>query len=172
MAGRGRPKPSLIVSATERQTLQRWARQRTIGAVSLRSRVVLASADGKANKMVADQLGVTSQTVAKWRSRFIRRRLDGLADQPRPGAPRKVTDDLAARVVAKTLGDRPSNATRWSTRAMARAAGLSQTTIVRIWMAHGLRPRGRKGHKPVIEIVGQIVRLPTKRERHLSRPCA
>src|SRR5207245_2252291 len=133
-----------------------WARQRTIGALSLRSRLVLAAADGNDNKIVAELLGVTSQTVAKWRSRFIRRRLDGLADQPRPGAPRKVTDDLAARVVAKTLGDSPSNETRWSTRSMARDTGLSQTTIVRIWMAHGLRPRGRKGHKPVTEMVGQI----------------
>ncbi len=125
----------------------------------MRSRMVLASAEGKANKMVAGQLGVTSQTVAKWRSRFNRRRLDGLVDHPRPGAPRKVTDDVAARVVAKTLGDNPTNATRWSTRSMARDTGLSQTTIVRIWMAHGLRPRGRKGHKPVTEMVGQIVRL-------------
>ncbi len=159
MSRPGRPKPPLVLSAQEHETLQRWARRRTNGAVGLRSRMVLASADGQANNMVGEQLGVTPQTVAKWRARFVRRRLDGLADEPRPGAPRKVTDDLAARVVDKTLGDIPSNATRWSTRSMARATGLSQTTIVRIWTAHGLRPRGRKGHKPATEMVGQIARL-------------
>lgn len=170
MAGRGRPKSSLILTSEERNTLQHWARRRTIGALALRSRLVLASADGHANNMVAEQFGVSPQTAGKWRARFLRRRLDGLDDGPRPGAPRKVTDDIAARVVARTLQDGPPNATRWSTRSMADATGLSQSTVARIWLAHGLRLRGRRGHKPVIEMVGQIVPLPRKRERHVSRP--
>ena len=127
--------------------------------------MVLACAEGLANTAVAERFGVTAQTVGKWRRRFIRSRLDGLADEQRPGAPRKVTDDIAAQVVAKTLQGSPPNAPRWSTRLMAQATGLSQRTIARIWMAHGLRLRRRRGQKPVIEMVGQIVRLPKQRER-------
>ncbi|TMF45159.1 MAG: helix-turn-helix domain-containing protein [Chloroflexi bacterium] len=85
--------------------------------------------------MVAEQFGVSPQTAGKWRARFLRRRLDGLDDGPRPGAPRKVTDDIAARVVARTHQDGPPNATRWSTRSMADATGLSQSTVARIWLS-------------------------------------
>ena len=169
MAGRGRPKPLLILTSQERNTLKHWARRRTIGALALRSRMVLASADGHGNNAVAEQFGVSPQTVGKWRARLIRRRLDGLNDEPRSGAPPKVTDDIAAHVVARTLDGGPPNATRWSTRSLARTTGLSQSTIARIWLAHGLRVLGRRGHKPVIEMVGQIVRLSSRRER-LSRP--
>ena len=164
MSRRGRPDQPLILSTQERETLQRWGRRRTIGALAVRSRMVLASAEGRANTLVAEQFGVTPQTVGKWRARFIRRRLDGLADELRPGAPRKVTDKIAAQVVAKTLGTSPSNARRWTTRSMAQATALSQTSIARIWQAHGLRLRRRRGQTPVIERVGQIVRLPRRSE--------
>ena len=120
MAGRGRPKSSLILTSEERNTLQHWARRRTIGALALRSRMVLASADGHANNMVAEQFGVSPQTAGKWRARFIGRRLDGLNDEPRSGAPPKVTDDIAAQVVAMTLDGSPPNAAWWSTRSLAR----------------------------------------------------
>ena len=169
MSDRGRPRLPLILTAQERETLRRWSRRRTIGAMALRSRLVLACADGQSNKVVAEQFGVTPKTIGKWRARFAQQRLDGLADEPRPGAPRKVTDEVVAQVVAGTL-DGPPNTTRWSTRSMARTMGLSQSTIARIWLAHGLRVRGRGGHKPLIEIVGQIVPLPMNRERHFSRP--
>ncbi len=168
MSDRGRPKRPLLLTAQERETLQRWARRRTIGAVALRSRMVMACADGQADNVVAEQFGVTPKTIGKWRARFTQQRLDGLADEPRPGAPRKVTDDVTGRVLAKTLQERPTNASRWTTRSMARATGLSQTTIVRIWMAHGLRPRKSHGHKPVTEVVGEIVRLYPNRQRHIS----
>jgi len=170
VAGRGRPVPLLILTSQERNTLEHWARRRTIGALALRSRMVLASADGHGNNMVAEQFGVSPQTAGKWRARFIRRRLDGLNDDPRSGAPPNVTDDIAAQVVATTLHGSPPNGTRWSTRSLARATGLSQSAIARIWQAHGLRLRGRGANKPVIEVVGQIVRLPSKREGHFSRP--
>ena len=169
MSDRGRPKRPLILTAQERETLERWARRRTIGAMALRSRMVLACADGQANSLVAKQFGITPKTIGKWRARFTQQRLDGLADEPRPGAPRKVTDVIAVQVVTRTL-DGPPSATRWSTRSMARTMGLSKSTIARIWLAHGLRVRGRRGHKPVIEMVGQIVPLPSRRERHFSRP--
>ncbi len=160
----GRPSASLILTSRERDALERWSRRRTIGAVSVRSRMILACGEGLANTAVAERFEVTAQTVGKWRRRFIRRRLDGLTDEPRPGAPRKVTDDIAARIVARTLEGSPLNAPRWSTRSMAQASGLSQRTIARIWMAHGLRLRRRRGQKPVIEMVGRIVRLPKQRE--------
>ncbi len=170
MARRGRPKPSLILTSEERNTLQHWARRRTMGALALRSRMVLASADGHGNNVVAEQSGVSPHTAGKWRARFIRRRLDGLNDEPRSGAPPKVTDDIAAQVVARTLHGSPPNAIRWSTRSLARTMGLSQSTIARIWLAHGLRVRGHGHHEAVIEMAGQIVRLPSRRERHFSRP--
>ena len=170
MAARGRPKSLLVLTSEERNTLQHWARRRTIGTLALRSRMVLASADGHSNNVVSEHLGVSPQTTGKWRARFIRRGLEGLNDEPRSGAPPKVTDDIAAQVVATTLHGSPSNATRWSTRSLARTTGLSQSSIARIWLAHGVRVRGRRGHKPVIEMVGQIVRLPNTREQHLSRP--
>ena len=92
------------------------------------------------NKVVAAKLGVTTQTVGKWRARFIDRRLDGLTDQQRPGAPRKVSDADVEKVVTATLESKPKNATHWSTRGMAEATGLSQSTISRIWRAFGLKP--------------------------------
>ena len=165
MSGRGRPKARLALSAGERAALERVARRRTIGAVALRSRLVLASADGVASKLVADKFGVTPKTVGKWRARFIQRGLEGVADQPRPGAPRKVTHELAARVVDKTLESSPSGAERWTTRSLAEATGLSQTTVVRIWKANGLRLRRRRGQQPLIEQVGMIVRLPGRTQR-------
>lgn len=165
MPRRGRPMPRLVLSAHERDALEHWARRRTVGAIALRSRIVLASADGQPNNIVAEEFGVTPQTVGKWRARFIRRRLDGLADEPRPGAPRRVTDDLAARVVDKILGSIPRNERRWTTRSMARATGLSQTSVVRIWKAHGLQLRRRRGQRPVLERFAQIVRLPRHEQR-------
>lgn len=170
MPERGRPKRPLILTAQERAKLQQWARQRTIGVVALRSRIVLATADGQADNLVAERFGVTPKTIGKWRGRFTEQRLGGLADEARPGAPRKVTDDLATEVVARTLGSSPPNADRWTTRSLAEATALSQTSIVRIWQAHGLRLRRRRGQKPVIEQIGRIVRLPRRSERHPSRP--
>jgi transposase len=100
----------------------------------------LYCAQGQSNTAVAEQLGVTKQMVGKWRSRFLENRLDGLVDEPRPGAPRKITDEQVERVVTMTLESRPTHATHWSTRSMAQATGLSQTAISRIWRAFTLQP--------------------------------
>lgn len=138
---RGRRKAELILSEDERQTLKAWAnRPKSTQQLAQRARVVLVCAEGLNNKDVAAKLGVTSQTVGKWRARFIERRLDGLSDQPRPGAPRKVTDKDVETVITKTLETKPKNATQWSTRGMAEATGLSQSTISRVWRAFGLKP--------------------------------
>ncbi len=137
----GRPKAELVVTADERATLERWARRpKTAQALALRARIVLTCATGGANTAVARRLGITPQTVGKWRARFVARRVDGLLDEPRPGAPRQVGDAQVEAVVTLTLETMPRDATQWSTRAMAARSGLSQTTIRRIWHAFGLQP--------------------------------
>jgi len=142
MADRGRPKAELVLSDVERETLTRWSRRpKTAQALALRARIVLACADGADNKAVAATLGIWPQTVGKWRARFVKDRLDGLSDEPRPGAPRKVTDEQVEAVIVKTLEEAPTGGdTHWSTRSMARATGMSQTAISRIWRTFGLKP--------------------------------
>jgi transposase len=142
MAERGRPKAPLVLTDDERQTLQRWSRRsKTSQALALRCRIVLACAEGQTNQAVAEQLGIWPQTVAKWRGRFVRQRLEGLSDEPRPGRPRTISDEQVEQVLTKTLEEPPPHHdTHWSTRSMARATGMSQTAISRIWRAFGLRP--------------------------------
>jgi transposase len=142
MAARGRPKTELVLSAGEREQLERWARRRkSAQALALRSRIVLACAGGQTNRGVAERERVTEQTVGKWRRRFIERRLDGLVDEPRPGQPRKISDEQVEAVIVKTLETRPPDGgTHWSTRQMAAASGLNQTAVSRIWRAFSLQP--------------------------------
>ena len=141
MRRRGPKLAWLVLSTEERATLERWSRRRSSAqALALRCRIVLACADGASNTKVAERLGVSRPTVTKWRARFVARRLEGLVDEPRPGAPRTITDDDVERVVVKTLEETPKDATHWSTRAMARATGMSQTSVRRIWRAFGLKP--------------------------------
>jgi transposase len=145
---RGRPKAELKLTEAERQQLQAWTRRRkTAQALALRSRIVLACANGLDNLTVADELAVTPQTVSKWRGRFVRERLDGLTDAPRPGAPRTVQDADVETVITRTLETKPKDATHWSTRAMAKQTGLSQSTISRIWRAFGLQPHRQETFK-------------------------
>jgi transposase len=142
MAERGRPKAPLVLTDEEQQTLQRWTRRaKTAQALALRAKIVLACAEGATNKEVAEQLGIWPQTVGKWRGRFVARRLEGLSDEDRPGRPRTIADERVEAVIAKTLEEPPPNHdTHWSTRSMARATGMSQTAISRIWRAFGLKP--------------------------------
>ncbi len=137
----GRPKPLLTLTDDERQKLETWAsRPKSTQRLATRARIVLACAEGLDNKDVAARLGIHAATVGKWRGRFLDLRLDGLADEPRPGAPRSITDEVVERVVTKTLEEKPKAATHWSTRSMAEAVGLSQTAISRVWRAFGLKP--------------------------------
>ena len=138
---RGRPKAPVVLTEEEREALENWTRRRkTAQALALRSRLVLLCAEGLPNKAVAGRLGVCAATVCKWRGRFVSSRLDGLLDEPRPGAPRSITDAEVKRVVTMTLETLPKNATHWSTRSMAAASGLSQTAVARIWRAFSLQP--------------------------------
>jgi transposase len=142
MAERGRPKAPLVLTDEERQTLQRWTRRaKTAQALALRAKMVLACADGATNKEAAEQLGVWPQTVGKWRGRFVAKRLEGLSDEDRPGRPRTIADERVEAVITKTLEEPPpDHDTHWSTRSMARATGMSQTAISRIWRAFELKP--------------------------------
>jgi transposase len=137
------PKPvSLDLTDRERAALGEIVRRRNVGqALARRARVVLACAEpGATNLGVARALGVSRPTVATWRRRFAAHRLEGLVDAPRPGAPRRIGDHEVERLVALTLEEAPANATHWSTRSMAKRAGMSQTAVSRIWRAFGLRP--------------------------------
>src|SRR5215211_3378242 len=137
----GRPKVALILTDDERQRLDSLAhRSRSAPALARRARIILACADGTDSKVVARRLHVTPATVCKWRGRFVRQRLDGLYDEPRPGAKRTITDDQVEAVIIRTLETTPRGATHWSTREMARAVGLSHMAISRIWHAFGLQP--------------------------------
>ena len=132
----------LVLSDDERQVLEGWARRRkTAQALALRSRIVLACAEGSSVTEAAAGLGTSRATVAKWRSRFLQDRLDGLNDEPRPGRPRTVTDEHVEKVITATLEREPPDGdTHWSTRSMARSAGMSQSAVSRIWRAFGLKP--------------------------------
>jgi transposase len=141
MAERGRPKAPLVLTDEERETLVRWSRRRkSAQSLALRARIVLACAEGKTNKAVAEELRVWPQTVTKWRGRFVRERLEGLSDEPRPGAPRTITDEQVEAVVVATLEELPKDATHWSRALMAKRSGLSKSTVGRIWKAFGLKP--------------------------------
>jgi transposase len=137
----GRPKAVLTVTDDERQKLEQWTRRpKSTQRLALRALIVLACAEGQSNTIVAQQLHVTLPTVGKWRKRFIADRLEGLVDEPRPGAPRTLSDAQVEDVITRTLESKPPAATHWSTRSMAKAVGLSQSAIVRIWHAFGLQP--------------------------------
>ena len=168
----GRRLPEVKLTVEENNRLVEWARRRTTAqALALRSRIVLACAQGISNTEVSQRLGVTLQTVGKWRQCFIDQRLDGLLDAPRPGQPRKISDAKVEEVLAMTLERKPREATHWSTRLMAKATGLNQTAIVRIWNAFGLQPHRAETFKlssdplfidKVRDIVGLYLSPPTR----------
>src|SRR5262245_19073305 len=137
----GRPIPPLTLTNVERETLERWTRRPTTAqALAQRARMILSCAAGKTNTRVARELSVTKQTVGRWRTRFLGARVDGLLEEPRPGAPRTVTDAQIEAVLTRTLEARPDDATHWSTRSMAKASGLSRSTVNRIWRAFARQP--------------------------------
>ena len=131
------------ISDEDRLTLTRWATQlKSTPALALRARILLAAAQGNAtHSEIAEQLGTHRHTVAKWRRRYATYGLAGLADAPRPGAPRRITDDRVGLVLALTREQAPPNGTHWSTRQLAMRVGLSQSAVYRIWRAFGLQPR-------------------------------
>jgi len=164
--------PALTLSPGEREALERWSRRpKTAQALAQRARIVLACAARMTNADVSAQVRVTRQTVGRWRTRFLKKRLDGLLDEPRPGAPRKITDAHVERVITMTLESTPQEATHWSTRSMAKTCGLSQTAVSRIWRAFALQPHRSETFKlskdplfieKVRDIVGLYLNPPDK----------
>jgi len=139
---------AIELSVAEREQLDAWTRRRSSAqAVALRSRIVLAAAEGLKNTEIAERVGVTRPVVTKWRNRFAEDRLEGLLDEPRPGRPRTVTDAQVEEVIVKTLETTPKDATHWSTRSMASEVGLTQSAVHRVWRAFGLQPHRQETWK-------------------------
>jgi len=146
-------------------------------SLALRARIVLAAESGLTNKEIAAKLGVCAHTAGVWRNRFARDGMDGLYDEPRPGAPRRIGDDKIAATIRKTLQTRPRGATHWSLRTMAKAVGHAPSTIHRIWQAFGLQPHRSETFKlssdplfveKVRDIVGLYLNPPTSFRRAKS----
>jgi len=138
MEHRSRLRP-LLMSAEEHTQLRQLARRgRSAPALAVRARIVLYGRGGHSNREIARRVGVTTQTVGKWRSRFESRRLRGLNDEPRSGAPRSISDALVEAVIAKTVHERPPGVKRWSSRRLASALGISQKAVLRIWHDFGV----------------------------------
>jgi len=135
------PAVGIVLSDEERGELERRVRRRKIArGDARRAEIVLLAADGMNNCAIAEELGISRLTVGTWRGRFAEKRFDGLDDEPRPGAPRQIGDDKIAEIVTKTLETMPTHATHWSTRSMAKASGVSTSTVHRIWRAFALQP--------------------------------
>ena len=162
---KGRAKVALMVTTDERHRLESLAhRSRSAAALARRARIILACAEGTESTVVARRLHVTPGTVCKWRGRFVAKRLDGLYDEPRPGAERTITDAQVEQVVIRTLETTPHGATHWSTREMAKAMGVSHTAISRLWHTFGLPPHRSETFKlsndpQLVEKVQDIVGL-------------
>jgi transposase len=169
---RGRPIPALKLTENERESLSQWMRRpKSAQALAQRARIILACAEGLNNTQVGDRLHLTVQTVGKWRSRFVQKRLDGLLDEVRPGTSQRLTDKEVEEVLAMTLESTPKDATHWSTRSMARACGLSHMSVHRIWQAFALAPHRSETFKlskdplfieKVRDIVGLYLNPPHK----------
>lgn len=141
MARRGRPTVEIVLTAEERGTLERWARRHTSSqALALRCRIILDAADGLTNAKIAEKHRVNAGTVTKWRGRFLAARLEGLSDAPRPGAQRRIGDDVIEAVIVDTLESAPRDGTHWSTRGLAKKHKISHQTVSEIWRAFGLKP--------------------------------
>jgi transposase len=145
------PTPTAVLielSDDERARLEAWSRRRTTAqALALRSRIVLAAADGLPNGEIAERERVSRPTITKWRNRFAERRLEGLLDEPRPGRPRTVTDEQVESIVTTTLESAPKHATHWSTRSLATELGVTQNAVWRTWQAFGLQPHRQEKFK-------------------------
>ncbi|WP_240504907.1 helix-turn-helix domain-containing protein [Nocardia mangyaensis] len=166
---------SIVLTVEEHETLQRWARRaKSSQALAERCRIVLGCAASKSNSDVAAELGITAQTVGKWRTRFAQKRLEWLSDEPRPGRRPSILLDKVEEVLTTTLEQKPVDATDWSRTSMAKRSGLSPSTIGRIWSKFELKPHVADGFKlstdplfvdKVVDVVGLYHNPPEKAPR-------
>ena len=140
---------SITLTEEERTTLNRWARgRRTESRLVLRAKIILAAAEEKQNKQIANELRCTRRTVGTWRNCFAEQRLAGLEkDAPRSGRKPSVREKKEAEIIRKTTRETPPHATHWSTRTMAAAVGVSRSTVGRVWRDNGLKPHRTKTFK-------------------------
>jgi len=134
--------PSVVLSEEERETLVRWSRGRSTPArLVVRAKIVLAAADRQENQDIAEGLGVTRRTVGRWRTRFVAERLKGVVkDAPRAGRRPSRFRKYEARILKKTLQEKPGNATHWSTRSLGKELGLSHSLVQRVWKKNDVKP--------------------------------
>src|SRR5437870_2709848 len=155
----------LTVTAEDRATLERWTtRRKTAHGLAVRAEIVLRCSSGCSNSQVARELRLTNATVGKWRSRFAAEGVAGLLDEPRSGAPRRITDEHVEAVIVKTLESTPRDATHWSVRSMAAATGMTRQSVHRIWKAFGLQPASERDiqavHRSAVDREGARHRRP------------
>jgi transposase len=133
---------AIVLDDAKRQELEPLTRRRTTSVrLAERARIVLLAADGWQDKQIASEMGIPRQKAARWRKRYVKLGLAGIAkDAPRGGRKRTIRDDQRALVVQKTLHEKPEGHTHWSRSTVARATGISDSTIGRIWREHGLKP--------------------------------
>jgi len=171
--GMSRRAASIVLTPEEGSTLERWSRARSIPArLVQRARIVRLAAEGRPSQDIAEELDISRPTVQLWRQRFLALRLAGLEkDAPRPGRRPRISPQKVRLVVEATLHSKPSDATPWSTRTMARAQGLSEASVRRIWKQHHLKPHLTKTFKlsrdpqfveKLQEVVGLYLNPPEK----------
>jgi len=173
------PRAEVVVTDDERAALVRLTKRvRVNRGVAFRARIVLACIDDS-DTAVARRLRTTKTTVAKWRSQFVERRLEGLYDEPRVGAPRTISDEQVEAIIVKTLETTPAGKTHWSTRSMAKAAGVSHTLVGPVWRTCRLQPHRTESFKispdpqlveKIRDVVGLCVAPPTNAYREASSP--
>lgn len=163
---------AIVLDAGEKHELTALTRKHGAPqAIAERARIVLAAASGLMNKEIAEKLGVCAHTVGSWRNRFAEQRMDGLYDEPRPGAPRQIGDDEIATTIRKTLETRPKGATHWSLRTMAREIGHAPSTVHRIWRAFGLQPHRAETFKLSCSVLMKKARFRRLTARNRSYRC-
>lgn len=144
----GRRAATVVLEDQDRAVLEGLASRRTTAqALAMRARIVLKAGEGMSATQTASQMQLHLRTVGKWRRRFAKRGLDGLLDEPCPGQRRKITDAHVEAVTVRTLESKPVGSTHWFTRSMAKATGLNQTAVSRIWRAFALQPHRQENFK-------------------------
>lgn len=134
--------PKIILEPAERELLKRLSGSRSTSVrLAERSKIVLLAAEGKENGEISEILGMSRQKVGRWRNRYHEHGLAGIEkDASRPGRKKAISKRTVNKIIKLTTQEKPANATHWSRRLMAQQANISESTVARIWQAHGLKP--------------------------------